>query len=190
MQINWNTSRSDGSTAPMVYDYGNQGGYGGTVSNLLRAIPAIKTQFEGVDLGPQQAVASRLGQLSEAMYDPNNPIYRQSYRANLAGQQQNLAQAIAELQRQNRKATATGRTALISPERGGEAIFRQIMGGQQDFQRRAQEQTLRQLGMGANTTAAAYQPYATNAQQDYQNRQRDVSAFDTIGNLIGSLFGI
>lgn len=190
MDIYWNSARSDGSQAPMVYSGMGGGGNGLSISTLLRGIPATMQLFEGSDTGPQQAVANRLGMLSEAMYAPNSPLYQQLYRQNLNQNQQNLAQTIAELQRQNRKATVTGRTPLFSSERGGESVFRGLMQEQGAIGDRAREATLNQLGRGAQSTALAFEPFRSVSQQEYENRGRETQGFSNIASMLSSLFGL
>jgi hypothetical protein len=98
-----------------------------------------------------------------AMGDPNSAQYQNIYRQQKQQGQDNLVEVIAEAARQNRKASAMGRTPLFSQERGGEDIFRNITRGYQDVQGQAANQTQDILGnlfrgqasMGATKAANA-----------------------------------
>lgn len=68
-------------------------------------------------------------QAAQAQIDPNSPMFQNLYKAEKQQGQDDLAFQIAELQRQNRKATTMGRTPLFNAERGGETLFRGMAQG-------------------------------------------------------------
>lgn len=85
-----------------------------------------------------------------ASIDTDNPLYRKIYGQQRQAGQRNLAEVIAEMQRQNRKASMLGRTPLFSAERGGEEVFRNLARGYEDVQDNAAESTRGILGGAAN----------------------------------------
>lgn len=84
-----------------------------------------------------------------ALQDPDSPQFQKVYGQKRQAGQQNLAEFIAEAQRQNRKASALGRTPLFSEERGGETLFRGMAKGYQDIQGSAYDDTFDTLGKTA-----------------------------------------
>lgn len=101
-------------------------------------------------------------QTMNAMADPNSAQYQNIYSQQKQQGQQNLAEVIAEAQRQNRKAGAMGRTPLFSQERGGEDIFRNLTKGYQDTQNQAAGQTQDILGNLFKNQAAMGATQAAN----------------------------
>lgn len=81
-----------------------------------------------------------------AIGDMDNPQFQKLFKQKRQAGQQNLAEFIAETQRQNRKASALGRTPLFDSERGGEVVFRNLMRGYDDVQNRAMGDTEDTLG--------------------------------------------
>lgn len=116
-------------------------------------------------------------ELARASVDLDSPTYKKLYGQFRQQGQANLAESIAELQRQNRKASALGRTPLLSQERGGETIFRGLNQGYQDVQNNASNQALNQI-----TNA-----YAINATQDQVRQRNALQKSDVMGNIGGAL---
>jgi hypothetical protein len=87
---------------------------------------------------------------ANAMADTDNPLYKKIYGQQRQRGQDNLAQSIAELTRQNRKQAGMGRTELFDPERGGETLFRGVTQGYQDVQNQANDDTLGILSKNAD----------------------------------------
>lgn len=87
---------------------------------------------------------------SNAMGDMDNPLYKKIYGQKRQVGQQNLAESIMELSRQNRKLQSLGRSPLLDNERGGEMIFRNLMRGYQDVQNQAAGDTESTLGKMAD----------------------------------------
>lgn len=85
---------------------------------------------------------------AQALLNPDSPLYRRIYGAKQQLGRQNLAESVAEISRQNRKLQALGRSPLLDNERGGEAIFRNLMRGYQDIQGQAAGDTEKLLNAG------------------------------------------
>lgn len=96
--------------------------------------------------GQQQRYFQPAYNATNAMGNPDNPLYKKIYGQKRQAGQQNLAESIAELTKQNRKLQSLGRSPLLDNERGGEAIFRNLMQGYQDVQNKAANDTESTLG--------------------------------------------
>ena len=116
-------------------------------------------------------------QASQAMINPDNPLYKKLYGQKRQQGQQNLAETIMELSRQNRKLTSMGRSPLLDRERGGESIFRNLIQGNQDVQNQAAGDTESLLGRGAQNLYAM----GTQRSQTAQNKA------GIQGNILGAL---
>ena len=114
---------------------------------------------------------------TSAMGDMDNPLYQKIYGQKRQAGQQNLAESIRELSGQNRKLQMLGRSPLLDNERGGEAIFRNLMRGYQDVQNQAATDTESTLG------DIAKQRYMMGAQQS----QLAQNKAGIKGNLLGAL---
>lgn len=114
-----------------------------SIFDILKFIPTAIDAF-GSDKYHKPAKRA-----AQAQLDPNSPMFQKLYSAERGQGQQDLAFQIAELQRQNRKSTELGRTPLLSPERGGETIFRGLMEGQMKAGDQARRMTVDRLGQGA-----------------------------------------
>ena len=134
--------------------YGQQltPGGGGNMWDWLmsqQATPA-QTLAESIPLRglpkKQAAYYQPFNQTVAAMQDPNSQQFQNIYSQQREMGQQNLAESVAELVRQNRKQNRLGRTPLFSPERGGETLFRGVNKGYQDVQNQARNQTYDILG--------------------------------------------
>lgn len=121
--------------------------------------------------------------LASAMTDTSNPAYQNLYGQFKQQGQDNLSQQIAEMERQNRKQSAMGRTPLFSPERGGEATFRGLTQGYQDVQNNASKQAFGQLNN-------AYQAAQQQDQMKQQNALQKANVFGSGAGAIAKLFGL
>jgi len=119
----------------------------------------------------------------DAMVNTDNPMYQQIYSQQRQQGQQNLAEQIAEMSRQNRKLSALGRTPLFDQGRGGEQLFRGITQGYQDIQNNAANDTRGILGNAA-------QNYMSIGQQKNQIAQNKAGISGNIYGAIGKLFGL
>lgn len=119
----------------------------------------------------------------DAMTNTSNPMYQQIYSQQKQQGQQNLAEAIAEMSRQNRKLSALGRTPLFSQERGGETQFRGLTQGYQDNQNQAATRTQGILGNAA-------QGYLQQGNLQSQLAQNKAGISGNIYGGLAKLFGL
>jgi len=111
---------------------------------------SVASALPFLNLPKRQAAAfAPARQALDASIDTDNPLYQKIYRQQAGRGQRNLADVIAEAQRQNRKAALLGRVPLFSAERGGEDIFRNLTRGYMDVQDSAADQTQKILGNAA-----------------------------------------
>lgn len=172
----------------MPYDYG----YGmgreptvfDTIGGLIKSGAAANYNLKGMNLGPMRDIASQINALSNAQYDPSDPLYQRVYEAERGAGMQDLSASIAEASRQNRKLSASGRTPLFDPERGGELAFRTMARGYQDVQSEARQRARQILAGGQAAKTGAYGAYGTLAQSQDANKKK--KAFG-IGNIAGML---
>lgn len=157
---------------------------------LLRTIPAVQQGMKGVNLGPSAQTVSNINQLSQAETNQNSPLFQSMLMQNKQQGQSNLADTIAQIQAQNRLATSSGQSPLLSQERGSEGIFRNLIQGQQAVGNQAVAQTygqIQQAQQGLNSSLGAQNGLA-NAQ--YANTQKKTAAYGTIGDALQGIFGL
>lgn len=157
------------------------------LSSLVRGIPSVAYSFQGRDLGPMHDIASQMGNLSNAMYDQNNPVFQQIYGQEKGAAQQDLAAVIAEAVRQNRKQATLGRTPLFDPERGGETQFRALTQGYADVQEKARNRARDIIGVAQQGLGRAYDAQNSLSQAKLQNKAMKSSGFNTIAGILPSL---
>lgn len=163
-----------------------------TIAGLLKAGSAANYNLQGTNLKPQQSIASEMGNLADAQYNPSNPLYQQVYNQENQSAKQDLATAIAEASRQNRKLSVLGRTPLFDPERGGEQMFRQTIQGYQGAQDQARARARQILGAGQNALNTNLQAQKSLAGQTEQNQQKKAFGFGNIADslpFLAKLFG-
>lgn len=153
------------------------------LSTLTQAVPYIRAQYKGKDLGPQKQTAAELANVTNAQYNMDNPLYQGLYEQNRQSGQQDLARTIAEISRQNRKLTSMGRNPLLDQQRGGESVFRNLIMGQQDVGNQARENTFGQLRNAASGLGATYAAQGGIADRGYENEISRANAFYGIGGL-------
>lgn len=168
--------------------------------SLLAALPTIlgsvgvaKTfgaSQKGINTAPQKKINNQISQLAGAMADPSSPMFQNIYNQNRQMGQASIADAIAEIQRQNRKAVSMGRTPLLDQERGGESVFRNLILGQQDQEMSARDATLRQLSGAAGAFQAPFQNAGSIAQQNFGNTALGAGGYSYLGDAIKNLFGL
>lgn len=95
--------------------------------------------------------------LMTAYQNPNSKTYQNIYNQQRLQGQQNLAESIAEIGRQNRVLTRMGRSPLLDNERGGETIWRNLMQGYQQNQNQAAANTYDILGNAIKNQTAMSQ---------------------------------
>lgn len=130
---------------------------------ILSAIPAIASAFGGGTTAPyskeQKALSEQQAKYAAALGDTNNPLYKQIYGNYENQSHRNIGAALSEAQGQNRMHAASGRTPLLGNERGGEAIFRNLMQGYQDSGVQSDDQTRKALTAASNGGTAALNAY-------------------------------
>lgn len=145
--------------------------------SLVQAIPLISNAFG------QKKYANNVANAYNAI-DPSSPQFQRIYSQEQQAGKDNLAFQIAELQRQNRKSAMLGRTPLLSPERGGETIFRGLNQGQQDTESRSRLMTYDLLGK-----RAAAQPTIAEMQRR-ADLDRDYYGYGGIAEALRGLFNL
>lgn len=161
------------------------------LSGLLKTGAAAQYNLRGTNLGPMQDIAGQIQNLVNAQIDPNSPQYQKLYRAERGAAQQDLASVIAELQGQNRKSIRMGRTPLLSPERGGETIFRELSRGYQSAQDTARQRARQILGVGQQGLQNVFSNQAALTQAQDVNRKKKTFGLGNIADalpLLGGLF--
>ncbi len=139
---------------------------------------SLMSSLPFLNLPKKQAAYLQPGiEATHASVDTDSPLYQKIYGQQRQQGQRNLAETIAELQRQNRKQTSLGRTPLFNAERGGETLFRGLMSGYDDVQDQASTNTRDVLG-----------GYATNLNNiGLQQAQLATNKAGIKGNLLGAL---
>lgn len=118
------------------------GGYGGYMMPQPSAAESLATALPFLSLpGKQERYMQPAYNTFAAAADPNSHQYQQIYGQQRQQGQENLAESIAELSRQNRKLSMLGRTPLFDQERGGEQVFRGLTQGYQNVQHQAADDT-------------------------------------------------
>lgn len=176
-----------GYGSPMPWDYAGmqraQDSYN-PLGSLIKSGAAAQYNLQGTDLGPMQDIASQISALGKASYDPNDPLYQKLYTAERGSAQQDLATAIAEMGRQNRKLSSMGRTPLFDPERGGEQVFRQLAQGYTSAEDNARQRARQIIGAGQNAMGQAYNAYGTLSSAQDQNKKKKAFGLSNIADLI------
>lgn len=153
-----------------IYDYlmANQPS---AYQSLAGALPFVGLpKKQGRYLEPMQ-------QSINALLNPDDPRFQKLQKQNRQSQQFSLAQGLAEAQRQNRKASALGRTPLFDAERGGETRFRAMLQGYQDADMNASNLTRQQFA-----SAIPAQQYLGQQRSQLASNKAGIS-----GNLLGGL---
>lgn len=173
--------------------FGNQGYNNGNQQNALlqylmsqqpSAGQSIASALPFLSLPKQQAQFYQpYNNTIAAMGDTNSAGYQNIYNQQKQQGQQNLAESIAELSRQNRKLQALGRSPLLDNERGGEAIFRNLTQGYQSNQNQAAQNTQGILGQQA-------QGYLNQAGIQSQLAQNKAGIHGNLFGAAAKLFGL
>jgi len=160
------------------------------IPSLIQGVPYIMTQMKGKNLKPQKQTLGQLGNVANAQYNTDNPIFQKLYGQNTELGQRDLASTIAEISRQNRKLTSMGRRPLLDQERGGESIFRNLVMGQGDVGARARTDTFGQLRNATNSLNNLYDGQNLIADEDYENSMRKNRGYYSIGDALKGLFNL
>lgn len=170
-----------GSLEARLKSIGGLIGFGGAANYNLR----------GQNLGPMKDIASQIASLGRAQYDTGDPLYQRTYEDERGAGMQDLAAAIAEMARQNRKLSSMGRTPLFNPERGGEMAFRGMTQGYQNVQEQARARARQILAGGQSALGNTFSAYGTLAGAQDMNKKKKAFGFGNIGDalpLLGKLF--
>lgn len=183
----------NGATPGSVMSYGQGPQAGGSDIASLLALLQKSQQTSGQSLAqmiPYLPYLNNMDSYSQnsrglagAMSDTSSPQYQDLYGQFKQQGQQNLAEQIAEMDRQNRKSSAMGRTPLFSGDRGGETEFRGLTQGYQDVQNNASKQAFGQLNN-------AYTAAAQQDQLKQQNALQRANVFGSGAGAIAKLFGL
>lgn len=183
-----------------AYPSGGYGGYGygqpmpwqipqeSPLTGMLKSFAGARYNLTPTDTSGMSDIASRMGNLSDAMVNPNNATYQQIYGAENGAAQQDLAGAIAEASRQNRKLSLMGRTPLFDNERGGEQAFRQLIGGYTTAQDTARQRARQIIGAGQQGLAGSLSAQSALTQARDSNRQKQAFGIGNVADFLGKLF--
>lgn len=131
--------------------------------SLITAVPGLISDWTGSTSDPYK---KKKEQITSALGDTTNPLYQQLYGQYRQQGAQNLGAGLAEVQRQNRLSNRMGRTPLLSSDRGGEQMFRQLMQGYQGLGTQADQQTRQNLqGQLGNYTSMTPTTAKANSQK-------------------------
>lgn len=191
VNLPWLEEENYGTKYPQYGSYPQTaGGSTNLLSFLLQSYPAVKYGMQGIDTRPQRNLAGKLGEIGAAQTDIDNPMYQRIFGQQRQQNQQNLAESIAELTRQNRKLSALGRTPLFDQGRSGEMIFRNLTRGYQDAQDQAADQTHNILSNAANIYKEQGDVNKSVASLDMLNKQTKTLGYFNLGEAFKNLFGL
>lgn len=173
---------SAGAAAPATNNFGTD------LGNLLKFGAGAQTLFNGTNIGNQQQQVADINNLSQAEYDPNNPLYKQIYGEERQQGQFDLADSINEAQKQNRKAQLLGRTPLFDPERGGETQFQALTQGYANNQEAARTRARQIIGAGVTSRQQALQSQNQLALLQQGNSRDQLAGMGSIANALPLLF--
>lgn len=156
----------------------------------IGAAKNFKASQKGVDYSGQNQINRKMMQLADAQANPDSPAFQKLYTQNRQMGATNLAQTIAELQRQNRKAISMGRSPLLDQERGGESIFRNLILGQQDNEMNARNATFGQLRAALQGYNAPFENTGALSRGDYVNEMAGAAGYDSLGAALKNLFSL
>lgn len=160
------------------------GGFGQNIGDLLKYGAAANYNFQGQDIKQQKGIAGDVGNLATASYDTNSPLYQKIYGQELQSNQQNLAEAINEAMRQNRKSALLGRRPAFDPERGGELAFRTLAGGYANSQDQARARAREIIGAGQSAKMNAYNAAANASNAGQENKKKQLLGFANIADAL------
>lgn len=156
----------------------------GNISSLLQLIPALMAGFKGLNTSGQQNTTAQLQNVTNAMYDPNNPLYQQLYGQNKQTLQQGMGNAISQAEGHNRALAAMGRTPLFSPERNGELAFRTMVQGENAAAQQAASETSAQLGNAGTLLARGLYPLQqSNTENQFGNTALNLGGYQSLADV-------
>ena len=179
------------SILEMLYGYQQPETRGDILAGILKSGAGMSYNLRPTNLKAQQGMLGEMGELANAQYNPDNPLYQRLYGQEKDAANQDLAAVIAEMSRQNRKLSSLGRTPLFSPERGGEQMFRATIQGHQDAQNMARMRAREILGGGQRAMATNFGAQNQLTAMQDQNKKKKAFGLGNIADalpLLGKLF--
>lgn len=158
--------------------------------NLYGAGKGVQAAQKGVNLGPNAQTVSNMQQIGAAETNQNNPLFQSMLQANKQTGDTQLGRTISQLQGQNRLAQSMGQNPLLSQERGGESIFRNLMQGQEDVANQAVGQTYGQLGQAMQGQQGIGNAQAGLANAQFKNTTGQVGSYGTLSDALSGMFGL
>lgn len=159
--------------------------------SMLTSVPSLISDFSGGTSDPYQKqknlAAGQMAQISSALTDTSNPLYKQLYGQYQDQNRQNMAQVISEAQGQNRMNTAMGRTPLFDPSRGGETMFRSLMSGYQDLGTHSDQQTRQALAGALGSNGSTLNAYNTAGQGAARANTAQLSGYQGLSDILKNL---
>ena len=156
-------------------------------ASLVRGLPAAYYQFKGMNTRPMENIGASMGNIADAIGNPDNPLYQKIYNQEKGQAQQDLAAALQEMSNQNRKLSALGRTPLFNPERGGEQMFRAQVSGYQDAQNQARSRARDILTKQLGAQQDNFNAQSAIAQNQLKNNAMSAGGFGSIADFLPSL---
>lgn len=159
---------------------------GAGISSLLQFLPSFLSLMHGMNNSGQKATAAQMSNVTNAMTNPNNPLYQQMYGQYKQQGQQQLGENISQMEGQNRMLSSMGRTPLFDPQRQGEAAFRAQAAAGPQIGIQAGQQTQQALGNAAQVLAGRSGQtgiYQTLLGQQYGDRAGQGTANQSIAGL-------
>lgn len=156
------------------------------LSTLFSALPSILSGLNR-EADPyrqqQEALAAKQSRYADASANPNDPLYKNLYSQYQQKNSNNLAEVIAEAQRQNRSQSRMGRQPLFSQERGGENLFRSLMQGYQESGAQSDTQTRAALQGAGGLGQQAAQQYAAASPWTAMGSAQQLNSYKTLGDV-------
>lgn len=161
--------------------------------SLISAVPALIHSFQGKESAPyrgeQEALASRQAQYADAMAHPESQMYQDIYKQYSQKNKYNIAEVIAEAQRQNRMNSRNGRTPLFSQDRGGEQLFRAMMQQYQGADVAANEAARTNLQSAAGLNRDASNTYIGITPTTARANAQQLSGYSGVSDLLKQFMG-
>lgn len=155
--------------------------------SALLAIPSLMSDSGAKTSAPylkqQKQMADQQANIANALTNNQNPMYQNLYGQYKQQGQNDMAEVIAEAQRQNRSGSRMGRTPLLDPERGGENFFRSLMKGYQETGAQADTQTRNALGQALNGGRMAQSGFNDLSQYGGMANAQKLQPYKTVASL-------
>jgi len=159
--------------------------------SLISAIPSLISNFGG-SANPYDKEREQIAGQQRSIYDalsqgPGNAMYNNIYGQYKQQNQNHFADLISQLQAQNRMNVASGRTPLLSPERGSENIFRNLVQNNQEAGVQADQQTRASLGQAVGAGNDAMSGYQSLMKGKNLATAQNLQGYQDIYSLLNGL---